>query len=418
MTNEALDEKYLFYVADTLNVSVSRAGLMIDECIKSTCATLNLQYSDVYSFIFSEENLVYTMSNLVRLDRPKKRPDLRKRLEHEYKEQSIIVLEKIRGQNIKRRPDLIKKLAQQGISLPKNIPIKDIKDCNKMTIDECLHSNTCFVLDDKCYSRKIADAEIINQDPDKYVKEKLGKTEDLKHMVKIAAYLYHNFDGGGLSDNSYDALEWHLKKREKIKGRDFEKIGALPIEKLQIRLPYPMPSLEKVKPGTLDLVKFLDIFNAKQSTQRCLWSLKLDGVSGMLIYKNSILHMMYTRGDGTIGGDVSYLKDYITIGLPKKINVKYFVVRGEFIISKKNWDEKYKENYSNARAFVSGKINSGYVTAALHDIEFIAHEIMVTSQGNVIDKTVPQPSQALKLLESLGFKVVDYDVFPNLPTTF
>jgi DNA ligase (NAD+) len=382
--NESLDEKYLYYIADNYDITVVQAGLFIDQCIKSTSAILNVPYSEIYSNIFSEDSLKHAMNVLTRAERIKRRPDLVKRLEREKKQSAIDVLKNIRP-NIE-------------------------KSCNTMTIDECLQSNTCFVLDGECISRKIADTDLINEDPDKYVKNNLGKTEDLKRMVKIVSYLYHNYSTD-ITDNAFDSLEWHLKKRKKIKERVYEKIGAEPIEKLKTKLLYPMSSLSKVKPGTLDLIKFLGQFN---NNKKCCWSLKLDGVSCMLIYDNYELTNLNTRGDGVTGGDVTYLKDFITKGLPRKVSMKYLVVRGELIISKQNWEDKYKGSYSNARAFVSGKVNSGFINSALHDIEFVCYEIMVIEN----EKTVPQSSQALKILEIEGFQIVDNGIFPNQPTTF
>ena len=72
--------------------------------------------------------------------------------------------------------------------------------------------NTCQQLIIK--PNKIENYQLINADPDKYVSSFLSKTEDLKKLVERAAYLYYNSEESGLTDNSFDALEYHLKKRE------------------------------------------------------------------------------------------------------------------------------------------------------------------------------------------------------------
>jgi|SRR5579862_9758914 len=350
--SEALDEKYLLHIANSLKIGLLDASLIMDNCIKQVSAILNIDYSIIYNTLFTVKYLKKCL------------------LEEEV--------------------------------------------CDKLTVNECINSCNCFILEPYgCISKKIKDVDLINEDPDKYILTHLGKTEDLKKMVNIAAYLYHNYDAGGLSDNSFDALEYHLRKREKIKERMYDKIGALPVEKIRTKLLYEMPSLNKRKPGTMETVRFLLQFKIiiSKPSLNCAWSLKLDGVSGMIIYENNNLLIMNIRGTGIIGGDITYLKDYIK--LPKKINAKSMVVRGEFIISKDIWNKKYKGSYANARSFVSAKINSGFITEALHDVDFVAYEIKKLENN----KNVPMPSQQFKILESEGFSVVENGIFIE-PTLF
>ena len=362
---ESLDEAFLKHVADKYNISLPAASLKIDECIQMTAATLNVSYATVYNIVFSK----------------------------------------------------VEKGCPPDVGIAGTLIKADV--CDALTVDECNKSCNCFTLEPYgCLPRTISDADIINEDPDKYVMTHLGKTPDLIKMVQIAAYLYYNYDGGGLTDNSFDALEYHLKKREKIKGRAYEKIGALPVDKIRKRLRFMMSSLEKRKPGTTECSLFLSQFigSAFMKPVPCSWSLKLDGVSGMAIYENGNLVELNTRGDGIIGGNVTYLAAYIT-SVPKKLKstaYELFVVRGEFVLPKDKWEHKYKGTYSNARAFVSGKINAGFVSPALHDIDFVVYEIMHETSTTGM---VPQPSQSFKILGVEGFLVVDNDVLHS-PTVF
>ena len=368
MSNEALDEKYVQYIAQNRKITKSEANILIDQCIKNLSATYNISYNFIYNAIFSEDGLI----------------------------------------------DIVEKLnlipAKSGSSMPDVSSIPKVKtlQCNQLSMDECLESNTCVNLEPYgCISRKFPDADLINQNPDKYIKENLGKTEDLRRAVDIATYLYSNYDSG-LTDNAFDSLLWYLQKKEKIKGRALEKINAPVVEKLRIALEYPMPDLEKANPGTQKLINYLKQFNETP----CNWSLKLDGVSGMIIYKKGKIVMINSKGKDNVGGNLTYLKDYIK--MPQKVDYDYFVVRGEFMISKENWDNKYNGTFSNARAFVAGKINSGFVVSALNDIEFIAYEIMVLNN----EPFVPSTSHAYKILQNQGFTVVDNGNFPKPPTVF
>lgn len=277
------------------------------------------------------------------------------------------------------------------------------RDCSDLDLDECSKSCKCFVLDGKCISRTFPDYEKINEDPDKYVQG--VSTEKLKEMVKLASYLYFNFDGGGLTDNSFESLEYYLKKRLKLKERLYEKIGAPPVDRIRTKLPYPMMSLNKIKPNTPELFKFLN------SNNKFLWSLKLDGVSALAVYNNGNLQNIYTRGDGTIGGDVSYLKDHIKI--PPKIDhtsilkSTTIIVRGELILTKSDWTN-FKDTYANARSFVSAKVNSGYISFGLESINFVGYEII---------KPTVEGGKTFKILELLGFTIPANGFFEK-PTTF
>jgi DNA ligase (NAD+) len=272
--------------------------------------------------------------------------------------------------------------------------------------------NKSVIIDGKKYPRHFKDADYINRNTDKYIRENLGQTSDLEAFIKVASYLYYNYDGGGLTDNTFDSLNYYLQKRLNRKGRAYEKIGAPPVDRIRTELPLPMPSLNKVYPETRDFNNFL-----RNSPDAPLyWSVKLDGVSGMIVYENHELQGIYTRGDGLVGGDVTYLKDIIKI--PERMPcTEDFIVRGEFILSKKIWNEKYKESgtlgsYANPRSFVSAKLNSGFISQGLQDIEFVAYQVMKLG-----DRPILKPSKVSRILRSQGFNVVTHSLFED-PTVF
>jgi len=291
--------------------------------------------------------------------------------------------------------------------------------CAEHDLERCKRSCWCVVFEGKCYPRYFEDAMKMNADPDKYL---LGMpTDKLASLVKIASYLYYNYDGGGITDNTFDAFEYTLNKRLKLRGRRYEKIGAAPVEKIREKLQYGMPSLNKVKPGSRELTLFME--KATSKNKRLHWSTKLDGVSGMAIYKDGVCSGLYTRGDGSIGGNVTYILPYIA-PLPKIKDPRYgrIVLRGEFIIKRKTWEEKYgstqtqsRGEYTNPRSFVSAKINSGYIPATgILDIELVVYEIIdIDGKGGQI----PSPEESMKILGGLGFSVVENGVLED-PVVF
>ena len=116
------------------------------------------------------------------------------------------------------------------------------------------------------------------------------------------------------------------RRRKHPKSKIISDVGAAINKKGKVKLPYEMWSMDKIKPTTDALDKWLAKY--KEPSDYMI-SAKLDGVSGMYSTEGDE-SKLYTRGNGKCGQDVSQLIPYLN--LPKQKNV---VVRGEFIISKK-----------------------------------------------------------------------------------
>lgn len=171
-------------------------------------------------------------------------------------------------------------------------------------------------------------------------------TTNLVKILKYACDKYYNEDAI-LTDEEYDEL-YNLLKNKSPKNKFFNQIGCNVSEKKKVKLPYHMGSMDKFKPTTDDLEKWL-----KKYKGSFVITDKLDGVSGLFVNSNNN-KKLYTRGNGTYGTDISILIPFI-----KTLNQEFssdIVIRGEFIISKKNFN-KNKNKYSNARAMVNGLIN-------------------------------------------------------------
>ena len=272
--------------------------------------------------------------------------------------------------------------------------------CSEIDLAQCRKACHCVVFNGVCVSKRVKDYMLINKDPYKYAKTL--STVELEKLTKLVSYLHYNYGVGGLTDNSFDALQYNLNKRLKLKGKKYEKIGAEPVDKIRVELPFPMPSLNKIKPDTKECESFLN----RIPRSGLVWSLKLDGISGLVVYNEGTIEGIYTRGNGEIGGDVTYLKDYI-----KFPNVSgNLVVRGEFILPRKTWEEKYKNGYySNAGSFVRGNINQGYITPGLVDIYFVAYDILNNYNVDYLNR--------LRLLELENFNTVEFGYWEN-PLTF
>ena len=225
---------------------------------------------------------------------------------------------------------------------------------------------------------------------------------NLTNMLKIANDEYYCNGISIMTDAQYDILREYTLSiyPENITAQKGHAscVINLKIDKNKILLPYEMWSMDKIKPDTNALSKWLVNYN----TDNYVISCKLDGVSGLYVYENDS-QKLYTRGNGTIGQDISHIIPYIKVP-----NIKNIAIRGEFVISKQKFTEKYSADFANSRNFVAGLINKKTIDSdKLQDIDFVIYEI--------INYTTPlTPLQQLIFLEKENVEVVQYDVFNNI----
>lgn len=133
--------------------------------------------------------------------------------------------------------------------------------------------------------------------------------------------------------------------------------------------------------GSLDKCKsFADIPDIFKDTTVFI-SPKLDGLSAVAYYENGQLVKGVTRGNGDIGKDITN-KLYKILG--PSISDKHFTgaVRGELVISNKNW-EVLKQKYDgliSPRNFSAGIINRKEIDADIQYIDLVVYKI--TGQEN------------------------------------
>jgi len=211
--------------------------------------------------------------------------------------------------------------------------------------------------------------------------------ETLLSMLEKANDVYRNLGPDDvllMNDNQYDILEDYMKKKYP-KNSGLGKIGA-PVERNKVTLPYHMASMDKIKPDTGALTAWKSKYKGAY-----VMSCKLDGVSGLYSTENGELKL-YTRGDGTVGQDISHFLPYLK--LPKVENA---VVRGEFIMTKATFNAKYKDHFANPRNLIAGTINRLTVNDVIYDINFVAYEVLVPSLT---------PSEQMAFLQNNAFNTV------------
>jgi len=209
--------------------------------------------------------------------------------------------------------------------------------------------------------------------------------DDLVKLIKHTNKMYYN-ETPAMSDNEYDIVKEYFERKYPT-NKVLDEIGAPIKSKEKVNLPYFMGSMDKIKPTTDALQKWLEKYKGEY-----VISAKLDGVSGLYTTDN-LEQKLYTRGNGKVGQDISHFIPHLR--LP---NIPDVVIRGEFIIEKETFNTYYKNDFSNSRNFVSGIINSKRINKnKMKHIDFVAYEVI---------KPELKPYEQMKFLETNGFNCV------------
>ena len=220
----------------------------------------------------------------------------------------------------------------------------------------------------------------------------LKETEIEKVLEEANQTFFNNVSV--LTDSEYDIVKEYMETTY-TSNKMVKEIGATVVDKNKVKLPYYMGSMDKIKPDT----NAIDKWKQKYSGPYVI-SAKLDGVSGLYSTENED-RKLYTRGDGKVGQDISYLIPYLRLPDNKDI-----VIRGEFIINRHTFEDKYASKFSNPRNFVSGMINAKNVDAEkFADIEFVAYEVI---------KPEVVPSEQMKMLEDINVTSVINEIQTNV----
>ncbi len=150
----------------------------------------------------------------------------------------------------------------------------------------------------------------------------------------------------------------------------------------------------------------------KWAEDRKIWlSWKLDGLTLVLTYDNGKLTKILTRGNGTIGSNITYLKNSIK-GFPLTIKYKgHLVVRGEATISYTDFAilndmiEDEDEKYANPRNLASG-------TLSLDDPEKVKERRVHFCAFTLVhlDDEIISWGERMDFLAKEGFDVIDREL--------
>lgn len=209
--------------------------------------------------------------------------------------------------------------------------------------------------------------------------------KQLAGILDEASKAYYN-ETPIMTDNEFDIIKEYMENKYP-NNKILKQIGAPVQEKNKVRLPYNMPSMDKIKPDTDALPKWKSKYVGPY-----VLSAKLDGVSALYSTEKNE-RKLYTRGNGTIGQDISHLIPFLRLPSTRDITI-----RGELIMKKSAFTEKYQDKFSNSRNLVAGLVNQKKINREnFKDVDFVAYEVIQPSL---------KPSEQMKLLETLDIDTV------------
>ncbi|MFP3885881.1 NAD-dependent DNA ligase LigA [Priestia filamentosa] len=240
------------------------------------------------------------------------------------------------------------------------------------------------------------------------------RVKELHNLLHQYSYEYHVLDKPSVPDSEYDRLLHELigleEEYEELKTPDSPtvRVGGDPLSSFEkVEHKTPMLSLgnafneedladfdRRVRQGVGDNVSYV-----------C--ELKIDGLAVSLRYEDGAFAQGATRGDGTIGEDISNNLKTIR-SIPLRANEPLSMeVRGEAYMPKKSFEklneeklERGEEPFANPRNAAAGSLRQlDSKLAAKRNLD-----IFVYSIADVGNTGITSHSEALDKLEQLGFK--------------
>lgn len=239
------------------------------------------------------------------------------------------------------------------------------------------------------------------------------RMEELIKIVNEADYNYHTLDNPTITDQEYDK---YLRELIEIEEQHPEWIredsptqhaGGKVIDAFdKVSHKIPMMSLSDVFSES-EIETFDSRIKKEGVTPQYVCELKIDGLSVSLLYEKGKLIRAATRGDGTIGEDITHnvktIKS-IPLSLKEEVDIE---VRGEIFMNKKTLEkineERKRKNeplLQNCRNAAAGSIRQldSKIAAQRKLDSFIYH------LPNPLDFGINTHSEALEFMKNLGFK--------------
>ncbi len=246
------------------------------------------------------------------------------------------------------------------------------------------------------------------------IQQAAGKVTELQTLLNQYGYEYYVLDRPSVSDAEYDQLLRELIEYEaqfpelRTPDSPTQRVGGAVLEMFEkVEHTSPMLSLGNAF-NEQDLRDFdRRVRQAVGDSISYVCELKIDGLAITLQYENGHFTLGATRGDGTIGEDIT--ENLKTIkSIPLKLKEPYTIeVRGEAFMPKKSFEalnkakeEQNEEPFANPRNAAAGSLRQlDPKLAAKRKLDIFLYAI-----ANLENIGIEAHSEGLELLDRLGFK--------------
>ena len=239
--------------------------------------------------------------------------------------------------------------------------------------------------------------------------------ERMKELVELLnryATEYYTSDNPSVSDSEYDRLYRELVELEKahpeqvLPDSPTHRVGGKILDGFEkYSHQYPLYSLQDAFSR-----EELDAFDARVRKElddvTYICELKIDGLSISLTYEQGIFVTGATRGDGSIGENITEnlkrVKD-IPLSLPEKLDI---TVRGECYMPRASFDRVNQSRQENGEPEFANPRNAAAGTLRQLDTAVVAKRNLATFlYQEASPSTRDSQEKVLKHLEQLGFVV-------------
>ena len=239
--------------------------------------------------------------------------------------------------------------------------------------------------------------------------------ERMKELVELLnryATEYYTSDNPSVSDSEYDRLYRELVELEKahpdqvLPESPTHRVGGKILDGFEkYSHQYPLYSLQDAFSR-----EELDAFDARVRKElddvTYICELKIDGLSISLTYEQGIFVAGATRGDGSIGENITEnlkrVKD-IPLSLPEKLDI---TVRGECYMPRASFDQVNQSRQENGEPEFANPRNAAAGTLRQLDTAVVAKRNLATFlYQEASPSTRDSQEKVLKHLEQLGFVV-------------
>ena len=236
--------------------------------------------------------------------------------------------------------------------------------------------------------------------------------KELVELLNRYAYEYYTKDAPSVSDSEYDQLYRELVELETAHPDEIlpesptHRVGGVVLKGFtKYQHQYPLYSLQDAF-SREELEAFDQRVRKEFPSISYVCELKIDGLSISLTYENGVLVTGATRGDGSVGEDITEnlkrVKD-IPLVLPEPVNI---TVRGECYMPRASFDRVNQIRQENGEPEFANPRNAAAGTLRQLDTKIVAKRNLATFLYQEVSPT-DQSSQegVLQKLARLGFVV-------------